>query len=56
LARTDVVTSWILSSVLTGFSRPVCSSSSKLSPSYAKRLCYLNTARRTLASSSETFR
>jgi hypothetical protein len=61
LAHTNVAASWILSLVLTVLGWLVCSSSSKLSPPYAKRLCHLNTEVRPkafhsmLAWSSETF-
>jgi hypothetical protein len=42
LARTNVATSWIFSSVLIIFGRPVCWSSSKPSLLCAKCLCHLN--------------
>jgi hypothetical protein len=44
LARANVATSWILSSVLTVLGWLVCSLSSKLSLSRKRRLCHLNTA------------
>jgi hypothetical protein len=44
LASTNAATSCILNSVLTVLGRPVCSSSSKMSPPCAKHLCLLNTA------------